>query len=198
MRSFATFAVCVAMLSCAVNPTIAQMPAQATNNPQQQTPARNLDPLGTTTDITASKFNIEFAALSNGFIKVFITGKIAANGADHRLLLRVNNASGNYVGFILMNGHAGGGEWDGSGFYLGRNGWGLDADFSIEVMVAVNAASSKITASGLSTFSHANNTILGYEFHGFYVGSGPISSLDFAFTGNATVTAFSKQIVYPK
>lgn len=197
MSRFATFAVCVAMLSAAAKPALAQMPAQATNSPQQ-VQSQAGDPRGTTTEITTSRFSVNLAALSDGFIKVFITGKMASNGSDHRLLLRVNNSSGNYVGFILMNGHAATGEWDGSGFYLGRNGWGLDADFSIELTVAVNSTSSKITASGLSTFAHANNAILGYEFHGFYVGAGPISSLDFTFTGNATVTAFSKQIVYPK
>lgn len=137
------------------------------------------------------------AAVTDGFVKVLITGKISSNGTDHRLLLQINPSGPDhfYQSFVVMDGSAGMGEWDGSGIYLGRTGWGLDSNFSAEVTVAVHPGSGRITTSGMATFGMANNTILGYHNNGFLVTDQPISVLDFTFSGSAQVVDATMKLI---
>jgi hypothetical protein len=123
------------------------------------------------------------APISNGIVKVLGFGALESQGADRRLFVRVNGIAGSYQSFCLMNGHAGAGEWDNSGFYIGRNGWYLNADASFEFTMAISPFSQKITGSGLATFGLANNTILGYESHGFLATNQPIGSVQVQFGG---------------
>lgn len=109
------------------------------------------------------------------YLKVYASGELAANGGDRRFYLRINGIDSGYQSFILMNGHGSVGEWDGLGYYVGRNAWGIDADYSIEFTIAAASMSNMRTGFGLSTFGHANRNILGYEAHGFLVSNQPIT-----------------------
>jgi hypothetical protein len=142
------------------------------------------------------KFTLNVKTVRDGFIKVFASGKLAGLGKDHRLVLRINGQSSNYQSFGLMQGHAAAGEWDTTGIYLGRNGWHLDADFSTEITVSVNALSNKVTVHGLSTFAHGSNQVLGYEIHGFWVGNGPVTSVDLQFSDNAVASGFARHYLF--
>jgi hypothetical protein len=159
-------------------------------------------PTGTTaTALSNSELVLTFptAAVTDGFVKVLITGNVASNTQDHRLMLRINPNGPDHVyqSFVVMDGNAGMGEWDNGAIYLGRTGWGLDSSFSAEVTVAVHPGSSKITTSGMSTFGMSNNTILGYHNNGFLVTNQPITQLDFYFSGpNPVVDATMKVVVY--
>lgn len=121
--------------------------------------------------------------ITSAHIKIVSSGELNAQGQDRRLLLRLNTATNGYQGFVHMGGHHGAGEWDNSGFYLGRNGWGLDATFSVEFTIAINSNAQKVTGSGFTVFAHGNNTILGYECHSFLVTNPPVSRLELLFTG---------------
>lgn len=138
----------------------------------------------------SAKFNqapsLQFApkaAVNSGYLKILCSGELNAQGADRRLFVRLNKLTTGYQGYVLMTGHAGSGEWDGSGFYIGRNGWLLDANFSFEFTLAAYAYSQKITGTGQSTFVHGNNTVLGYEAHSFLVTNQPITSVEIVFSG---------------
>jgi hypothetical protein len=150
--------------------------------------------------IGKSGLRLTIPKTTDGFVKVLITGKISSNGTDHRLLLQINPNGPDhwYQSFVVMDGNAGMGEWDGSGIYLGRTGWGLDSSFSAEVTVAVHPGSNRITTSGMATFGMANNTILGYHNNGFLVTDAAVTNLDFVFSspGNAVVDATLKAVVY--
>jgi hypothetical protein len=123
------------------------------------------------------------SAISSGFVKILATGELNGQAADRRLLLRINGKDSGYQGFVLMNGHAGNGEWDGSGYYLGRNGWHLDATFMVEFTLGISSTAQKITGAGTSTFAHGNNNILGFECHGFCVTNAQLSRIELVFTG---------------
>jgi hypothetical protein len=144
----------------------------------------------------ASKFDVKFASISDGFIKIYASGHITSQGKDHRLVLRINGDTGNYQSYVLMSGHASTGEWDNSGIYLGRTGWAQDADFSTEVTIAANSKSQKIDVSALTTFALGNNLILGYESHGFYVSTQPVTGAIVQFTDNAVASGFAHAYVY--
>jgi hypothetical protein len=123
------------------------------------------------------------ASVSSGFVKVLAAGELNAQAQDRRLMIRLNGKTDSYQGFVLMNGHAGAGEWDNSGFYAGRNGWGLDVTFMLDLTLAISPTVQKITCNGSATFAHGNNTILGYECHSFLVTNQPITKIDIGFTG---------------
>jgi len=121
--------------------------------------------------------------ISDGFIKLLIKGELDGQGRDSRLLLRLNGANSSYRSFVHMGGDYGAGEWDETGFYVGRSGWHLDATFSAEYIIAVNSRAHKITGSGSSIFGHGDNRILGYESHGHIAMNGGISKIDVILTG---------------
>jgi hypothetical protein len=131
--------------------------------------------------------------VSSGFIKLLAAGELNAQGQDRRLLIRLNGQSDGYQGFVLMNGHAGSGEWDNGGFYIGRNGWHLDVTFGLDLTIAISPTVQKITCNGSSTFAHGNNTILGFECHSFLVTNQPITRIDIGFTGGV-VTGITRFI----
>lgn len=145
---------------------------------------------------SVSTFDIKFASVSDGFIKIYASGHISSQGKDHRLVLRINGDAGNYQSYVLMSGHASAGEWDNSGIYLGRVGWGQDADFSTEITIAANSKSQKINVAALTNFSLGNNLILGYEAHGFYVSSQPVTSAVVQFTDNAVASGLAHAYLY--
>ncbi|WP_042190537.1 hypothetical protein NSQ90_21960 [Paenibacillus sp. FSL H7-0737] len=119
----------------------------------------------------------------NGFIKILATGELAAQGQDRRLLIRINGANTSYKSFVLMNGDSSAGEWDETGIYVGRNGWGLDATFSLDFTLGIFSNAQKITGTGSAVFAHGDNRILGYECHGFFVSNDSVRSIDVIFTG---------------
>jgi|GEM_PF-1802046 len=121
---------------------------------------------------------------TNRFIKIVANGELAAQGQDRRLLLRLNHAARSYKSYVDMGGDGRGGEWgDASGLYLGRNGWGRDATFSLEYTLAVNASAQKVVGSGNAVFADGSDAILGYASHGFFTTSDPITSVELLFTG---------------
>ncbi|WP_137934561.1 hypothetical protein [Mesorhizobium comanense] len=132
------------------------------------------------------------SALTSGFVKILANGELNAQGADRRLLITVNNQNSGYRGFVMMNGDASAGEWEqapggGPGFYVGRNGWSIDATAMVEFTLAISPTSQKITGSGLSTFALGDGRILGYQSHGYLVTNQPISSIEVAFVGGVAV-----------
>ncbi|MBH5315987.1 MULTISPECIES: hypothetical protein [Bacillus amyloliquefaciens group] len=132
---------------------------------------------------TSTKYT-QASPFGEGFIKIFGKGELAAKGTDQKLLIRLNGDNSNsYQGFVHMGGHHGAGEWDDTGFYLGRNGWHLDSTFMFEFTLAIDSNAQKITGSGSSTFALADNRILGYESHSFFVSNPPITSVEVLFTG---------------
>lgn len=117
-------------------------------------------------------------------IKIFAAGDLSAQAADRRFLLRLNGLPTGYQSFVVMDGHYHTGEWDGSGFYVGRNGWYLDASVTIEytISAAMNQQQKRL-GHGLSTFGLGNNSILGYQCNGFLVTDKPIQSVSLIVTG---------------
>ncbi|MDM5277141.1 hypothetical protein QUF95_07090 [Paenibacillus silvae] len=138
-------------------------------------------------------FDLSFSSVKDGFVKIFVSGELAAQSRDRRIFLRINGVTSSYQSFTLMNGHAGAGEWDTSGIYLGRNGWNLDSNFLSEIKLGIFSKSQKITANGLTTFALGDNRILGYEHHGFLVTSSPLSSISVGFDSGV---ASGKSSVY--
>lgn len=121
----------------------------------------------------------------DGFIKILGKGELAANGQDFlKLLIRLNGDDTNsYRSYLHMGGDDVLGEWEATGFYIGRNGHNMDSTFMFEFTIAIDSQAQKVTGSGLSTFALANNRIQGHECHGFFVSNPPITSIDVLFTG---------------
>jgi hypothetical protein len=125
-----------------------------------------------------------------GFLKVFAAGELTAQGGDRRMLIRLNSESQGYKGYVSMTGnHTLPQEWDSSGFFLGHNGWALNASFMAEFTLAFQPNAKQVSGSGFSTFSHGNGTMLGYECHGVFVTQSPIQRFEIGFDeGAATGT----------
>ena len=98
---------------------------------------------------------------ANGFIK--------AQGVNNKLFMRFNCDPSNYRSFVTIDGDNHGQEWDSRGLYIGRNNWGLDADFSFYLTVSniLKPGRKRITY-GTSTFVHADGRVLGYTCHGLW------------------------------
>ncbi|MGU7369045.1 hypothetical protein [Bacillus cereus] len=128
-----------------------------------------------------------------GMFKIVATGKLSAEGQDRHFLVRFNDQNNSYNSIIVMEGNIDNTiyEWDNTGFYIGRNGWGLDADFSMDYTFGRFQGAQKITGSGLSTFVHGNNNILGCESHGFFVSDEEIRNVQVLFTGGKVNGALS-------
>lgn len=94
-------------------------------------------------------------------------GRLDARASDSHMLLRLNGARTGYQSFVVADGHYSAGEWDGSGLYIGRNGWHLDCDISFRYILATETGR-KRTGLGMSTFAHADDRIIGYSAHGFW------------------------------
>ncbi|MBX9731588.1 MAG: hypothetical protein K2X59_09685 [Sphingomonas sp.] len=135
------------------------------------------------TSFDGSSAGLMLPNVTDGFIKIYLAGELAAGGADRRLFMRINGRDSGYTGFVKMEGHAALGEWDGSGAYIGRSGWNLDASFSAEILVARHDKMKSIVTSGLSTFLMANNKIIGMQHHSSILSNSGISSLEFLFNG---------------
>lgn len=117
----------------------------------------------------------------SGMIKILASGELAAEGKDHRLFIMFNGDRKSYRSFVHMGGDAGLGEWDETGIYVGRNGWGMDATFALDYTFTINPKYQKVTGSGMSSFALGDNRFLGYESHGFYVTGSPVSSIHIGF-----------------
>jgi hypothetical protein len=144
-----------------------------------------------------SILSFDIPPISIGYIKVFVSGKLAAQGRNHGIVMRVNDIAKNYMGFVLQNGRATPGEWDGAGFFLGRSGWNIDADFLCEITLAINASEQTVIGSGLTTFVDQNNkAMIGYEWHGLLATDFPVRSLSVGFLDGATMTAHARYQIY--
>ncbi|MCU4836514.1 hypothetical protein OCF61_27270 [Bacillus cereus] len=120
-----------------------------------------------------------------GMIKIVATGILAAEGQDRHLLIRFNNKSESYKRFVIIEGNLDETlyEWDTTGIYAGRNGWHQDANFTLDYTLGIFPSSQKISGSGLATFAHGNNDLLGIESHGFFVTDEEIRNIQVLFTG---------------
>ncbi|KEK21166.1 hypothetical protein BAGA_29590 [Bacillus gaemokensis] len=118
-------------------------------------------------------------------IKIVATGILSAEEKDFRLLIRLNGKSESYKSFIWMKGNVPEliGEWDTTGFYLGRNGWSLDANFTLNYTLGILPSAQKISGSGFSVFADGHNNIIGCESHGFFETDEEIRSIEVLFTG---------------
>jgi hypothetical protein len=132
---------------------------------------------------TASIVDFSPSPISNGFVKIHVSGELAAKGDDRRLFICLNRHNDGYKSFTLMNGDHATGEWSDHGFYIGRNGWHLDSSFNLEFTLAIGAGTQKITGNGLATFAHGDDRILGYESHGFFTTKEAISNIQVLFNG---------------
>ncbi|MET1123087.1 hypothetical protein ABWU59_29650 [Priestia megaterium] len=132
---------------------------------------------------TPSILNFDLSPISDGFLKIYVSGELAAQAADRRLFICLNGHNTGYKSFTLMNGDSSAGEWSNYGFYVGRNGWHLDSSFSLEFTLAVASSAQKITGNGLTTFAHGDDRILGYESHGFFTTKEAISNIQVLFDG---------------
>lgn len=145
---------------------------------------------------TELDLGIDAKLLASGpFIKLVGSGELAAAGRDRRFLVMLTDSGGApkplfYNSYGLMNGHAHLGEWDGRGFYVGRNGWGLDASMAVEFTLTKNMLTNKIIGLGKSTFSMANQSVLGYEAHGFAIDNNPIEGVKLVFDGGTFSGSF--------
>ncbi len=124
-----------------------------------------------------------------GMIKIIASGELAAEGKDHRLVIRLNGSNSSYKSFVHMGGDAGINEWGNpeEGIYTGRNGWGLDATFMLDYTLTINSDYQKVVGSGMSAFALGDNRFLGYESHGSFVTGSPIYSIELGFTNGGIV-----------
>lgn len=124
-----------------------------------------------------------------GMIKIIASGELAAEGKDHRLVIRLNGLNSSYKSFIHMSGDANEGEWGNpeEGIYTGRNGWGLDATFMLDYTLTINNEYQKVVGSGTTSFALGDNRILGYKSHGFFVSGSPIFSVGLGITNGGKV-----------
>lgn len=132
---------------------------------------------------TASIVNFNPSPISNGFVKIHVSGELASQGDDRRLFICLNGHNTGYKSFTLMNGDHSAGEWSDHGFYIGRNGWYLDSSFNLEFTLAIGAGAQKITGNGLATFALGDDRILGYESHGFFATNEALSNIQVLFNG---------------
>ena len=117
------------------------------------------------------------------------SGELSTGQQDYcKCLIRINGQSSGYNSFVIMAGNASGGEWDSSGFYAGRNGWGTDAGISIEYTISVASLANKRVGYGMATFAQADNRILGYTCNGFLVANDPVQSVELVFTNGGVAT----------
>lgn len=123
-------------------------------------------------------------------------GHIDAGGGDNRILVRLNDVATDYQGFVVMDGHAGAGEWDQRGLYVGRNGWGLDAHFSFALTISVMPGRKRM-AYGMSSFGHADERILGYTCQSFWANTAtPIQNVGFWKVGPGKIVRDALTVVW--
>ncbi|MEJ3719169.1 hypothetical protein WGM54_14200 [Paenibacillus polymyxa] len=119
-------------------------------------------------------------SVQSGFIKVLVTGEIASEGADRRLLLRLNGVNSGYKSFVR---YGDSGDWgDDSGLFVGRSAWKSDGTFSLDYTIGYYSGAQKITGSGLCVFASGND-IVGFETHGYMLGNGPVRNIDVLIAG---------------
>lgn len=134
------------------------------------------------------------AAANRAIIRV--DGRINARGGDNKILVRCNNAFSGYKSFVIMDGNHHSGEWEQRGLYVGRNGWGVDTDFSFSLTVSIQSARKRI-AYGMSTFGHADERILGYTCNGFWSNTtDQIDYFTFWLIGSGTGAIVSRKIIF--
>ncbi|MEK3699644.1 hypothetical protein NYE33_21945 [Paenibacillus sp. FSL R10-2199] len=115
------------------------------------------------------------APITDRKIKISTYGQLSAQGKNCRLLIRLNNDTANYKSYFNWGGNgAGEGDWDTTGFYVGRNKDGNDCTFSLEYTLTINSDSLKILGSGMANFVD-DNRVFGCESHGYF--NTPIRSL---------------------
>mgnify|MGYP000638353223 CR=1 FL=1 len=117
-------------------------------------------------------------------IKLFVGGQFSVDTGDFRFLLWVNDEDSNYNSFVLQDGShlkQTMPEWDSAGFYVGRNGWSIDASVSIEY--TISAMGNNLVGHGMATFGHDDNAILGYTCNGLLNSNKDITKVALMTTG---------------
>lgn len=121
-----------------------------------------------------------------------VTFSFSVQGRDTHFFITINNdtQNGHYQSYVVADGHYSAGEWDQRSFYIGRNGWHLDAEVSVTYRITFNTGGKQV-GSGQSTFIHGNNNIIGYVCHGCRsVDDKEISSITLSQAGPATISNF--------
>lgn len=98
--------------------------------------------------------------------RVVFQGSLSAGGQDRRVLIRPNGVTTGYKTLAVMDGDAGLGERDFTGFYVGRNGWALDADIAFEYTLSALTGRKRLYVEGSANFSLSNGAVLGFGRHG--------------------------------
>lgn len=134
-------------------------------------------------DDTTSKVSFD-REIGDGFVKILGFAELAANAKDQRLLIQVNKQKDKYTSGMRMHGlYEFIYEMDARGFYVGRNGYYQDCTVGFECTISIRKRSQRIVCNGISTFSLANNRILGCETHGVCLTKRPLSSVTISFEG---------------
>jgi len=126
-------------------------------------------------------FRIPADFVMGGAFHILFQGKLRAGGRDCRLKLRLNKEDIRYRSIASMNGGAitrdnEAGSQSRESLYLGRNGWGEDADIFLDYHVIWQAGYKKC-GHGKSTFALSNQDVLGFAAHGY---QSTVSRLDSA------------------
>lgn len=120
--------------------------------------------------------------------KVVFQGTIAVASSDRYILIRPNGLTSGYNGYAIYDGSSGGADWSTSGFYVGRNGWSVNADVSFEYTFSA-VTGRKRTGFGRATFVHTNNNLLGYHSSGYWNNTSTnITSIQVAATSTSGAT----------
>ncbi|MDD5092478.1 MAG: hypothetical protein PHQ23_16375 [Candidatus Wallbacteria bacterium] len=93
--------------------------------------------------------------------KIFFQGSLAAGGSDRYILIRPNGSAAGYKSIAYYDGDAQGSDVRNDGFYPGRSGWNLDADFTLEYTISAVTGRRRI-GFGEACFWHTNAWYLGY------------------------------------
>jgi len=108
-----------------------------------------------------------------GFIRILFQGKLYVGGRDCRLKLRLNRESSGYNSYAHLRGNtsslvriADPDNWARESLYLGRNGWGQDADIFLDYLISFQTGYKKC-GHGMNTFALSRQKLLLFSAHGF-------------------------------
>lgn len=121
-------------------------------------------------------------------IRVLAEGELAAQGRNHRALLRLNGHTQGYHSFVTLEGapeDATPTEWADNGLVAGRNRAGLDARFRIDVSVTSVLANGLRIALGNARYIDTEARTVEYLLHGYITDPRPIEQIEFGFGGGS-------------
>lgn len=139
--------------------------------------------------------------LKNGFARLFLCGKLATAGTDHRLVIQFKGTllgrPAIYDSFAKADGSDGSGEWESGGIYIGRNAWHRDSRFSGDIGISVSAKTARIITTGLTSFTFNDGRLIGYQAHGIADGISDVTEIRVRALTPATLEGFGKLLFFP-